>query len=172
MKNKYTMPIFVCFVLTLILLLSPLGSYSGTLEEELKAHIEYEFEAWSNKDIDKIVSLGYAVGFGFRSRAPRHSKDFKPEAIRTDLKTWFDTIEYYKITPEEINILIDGDDIGLVYGFYIDEIKHKGQTPEKNKVRFTFTYRKGKDGKWHTLLYHRDVQRFQENGLYISEKQD
>ena len=72
MKNKYTMPIFVCFVLTLILLLSPLGSYSGTLEEELKAHIEYEFEAWSNKDIDKIVSLGYAVGFGFRRSKYSH----------------------------------------------------------------------------------------------------
>ena len=171
MKNSYKMPIVVSLVFALILLLNLSRSYADTLEEELRSHITYEFEAWSNKDFDKIVLMGYAVGFGFRSHAPR-PKVVNPESIRTDLKTWFDTIEYYKITPEEINILIDGNDIGLVYGFYIDEIKHKGQTPEKNRVRFSVTYRKGKDGKWHTLLYHRDIQRFQENGLYIRENQD
>jgi ketosteroid isomerase-like protein len=171
MKNTYKMSIAVSLFFALILLLNLSGAYANTLKQELRSHIEYEFEAWNNKDFDKIVSMGYAVGFGFRSREPR-KKDVNPESIRTDLKTWFDTIEYYKITPEEINILIDGSDIGLVYGFYIDEIKHKGQTPEKYRVRFSETYRKGKDGKWHMLLYHRDIQHFQENGLYIRENQE
>ena len=171
MKLTYKMHMVFYLILAFILLFSLSELNAETLEEELKNYIEENYEAWNNKDFDKIVSMGYAVGFGFRSRTPRE-KVVNPESIRTDLKTWFDTIEYYRITPEEINILIDGEDIGLVYGFYIDEVKHKGQTPEKNKVRFTVTCRKGKDGKWHTVLYHRDIQRFQENGLYIRENQD
>ena len=172
MKNTLKMNIVVCLVFALILLVSLSESSSGTLEQELRSHMESTYEAFNNKDIEKIVSLGFAGGFGFRNQAPRHLKEFTPEHIRERLKIWFDTIEYYKITPEEINIVLDGSDIGLAYGFFIEEVKHKGQPPEKIRVRFSETYRKGKDGKWRQLMGHRDIQRFQENGLYIRENQD
>ena len=172
MKITYKIPIVVYLILTIILFFSFSEPYAGTVEEELKAHIESSCEAWSNKDIDKIISMGWAGGFGFRRRAPRPLKEFSPEYIRTILKTWFNTIEHYKVTPEEINIVIDGSDIGLAYGFHIEEVKHKGQPPEKIRVRFSSTFRKGKDGKWRELIGHRDIQRFQENGQYIRVYQD
>lgn len=161
-KNKMLFLVFILFLLSI-----SLKSYAGPLEEELRNHIELEFEAWNNKDIDKLASLGWAGGFGFRSMAPRPVKEFTPEFIQNILRQWFSTVEYYKLTLKENNIVVDGDDIGLFYGFHIEEIKHIGQPAETIKVRSSATYRRDKSGVWRQILGHRDIQPFQANGQYI-----
>jgi ketosteroid isomerase-like protein len=167
MKTKFERNQVMFLIFTIVFLLSCFELYAETLEEELQNHMNTEIEAWNNRDIDKI-SGGWSVGFGFRTIAPRGVKPANTEMMRSMLKKWFDTLEHYKVIllPEESNIMIDGD-IGLVWGFHIEEVKHKGRPAERIKVRSSATYRRNKDGVWHQLLGHRDIQRFQDNGFYI-----
>jgi hypothetical protein len=75
-------------------------------------------------------------------------------------------LEYYRIIPGETNTVIDGE-IALVWGYHVEEFKHKGMPAEKVRVRGSSTRKRGEDGRWTTLLSHRDIQPFDEDGTYI-----
>jgi len=77
-----------------------------------------------------------------------------------------DSLERYEGTVEELNVAVDGE-IGLAWGIHVADFQHKGSPPERTRVRFTMTLRKVEDGQWRTLLEHRDVQQFDENGQYL-----
>ena len=50
---------------------------------------------------------------------------------------------------------------------HIEDFQHEGRPPERLRVRFTDTLRGGEDGEWKSLLGHRDIQHFGEDGRYL-----
>ena len=48
---------------------------------------------------------------------------------------------------------------------YIEEFQEKGRPPERARVRFSKVLTKGARG-WQVLLYHRDIQPFNDDGSY------
>jgi hypothetical protein len=81
------------------------------------------------------------------------------------LKAFLARADYYRMHLDEVYSDVDGN-IGLAWGFYTEDFKLKGRSPEKVRVRFTFTY-KYDQGTWQTLLYHRDIQKFDDKGRYV-----
>ena len=69
---------------------------------------------------------------------------------------------------EELNIRVEGD-LGLVWGFFVEDFKVKDRKPECVKGRFSMTLRYYEDKSWRILMGHRDIQKFDEQGMYIRE---
>jgi hypothetical protein len=102
-------------------------------------------------EIQKPLNLGYLQNMA--TMANHH------------LKVFFAGFEYYRVTFNEVQTDVDGN-IGLAWGFYAEEFKRKAQDLEKVRVRFTITFKYQK-GRWRTLLYHRDIQQFDDQGRYL-----
>ena len=137
-------------------------------EDEIRRAGEIETAAWNNRDIDALIGGGWTRGFGFRTIAARTDANYTPETVRSILTTFFDSLDHYRIIPGETTILVDGD-IALTWGFHTEEIKHKDRLPETYRVRSSATMKKNADGNWQTIMSHRDIQPFDENGGYIPE---
>ena len=67
----------------------------------------------------------------------------------------------------ELSTWSEGD-IGLAWGFSMEECKHKGQPPERVRTRFTQVYKKEGE-EWRMLVSHKDIQPFDEEGNYLKE---
>ena len=78
-----------------------------------------------------------------------------------------DSIEYYQTDIKELNTWSEGE-TGLGWGTWIESYQHKGQAPEKARVRFTNTFRKY-GNRWIRIMFHRDIQPFNEDGMYPKE---
>lgn len=137
-------------------------------EDEIRAQLEADVEAWNTADIENINSDSFSIGYGFRSYLPRTTATRSPEADRALLKGFLDSLESYRIIPIERNITIEGE-IALVWGSHIEEIKHIGRPRERVTVRNSATYKRNSDGTWQALLSHRDIQKFGDDGRYIPE---
>ena len=102
-----------------------------------------------------------------------HENYLNPENIsvlnwnihKNKAENWLDDIEYFRHTDIDLNTWSE-DDLGLAWGSYTEEFKHKGQSPEKTRIRFTCTYKKYGD-KWRLIMFHKDIQPFTEEGLYL-----
>jgi hypothetical protein len=149
-----------------VILMFPQTLNAQSYEEELRARSAMAVEAWNTQDVAAISTAGFTVGFGFRTYAPRSGEALPPAAATQLLERFFDSLDYYRIIPDETNIVIDGD-IALVWGYHIEEFKHKGLQEERVRVRSSSTLKRVGDGQWKTLLSHRDIQPFDENGRYI-----
>jgi hypothetical protein len=129
--------------------------------------VRAENDIWNTNDPVRIAESEFSglggFGFGFRSRDLRTPIDRKSALAM--LKGFFSTIIYYRGTLDEVHTAVDGD-IGLAWGFWTESFQVRGRKPEAVKVRFTATYKHDSKG-WQTLLYHRDVQPFDERGQYI-----
>lgn len=81
------------------------------------------------------------------------------------LRSFLASLEYDRPTLDELHTAVDGD-IGLAWGSYTEDFKVRGRAPEKVRARFTLTLKHDTSG-WRPLLYHRDIQPFDEKGGYI-----
>jgi len=130
---------------------------------DVEQHVRAGWAAWNSGDPVRISELDAQIGFGYRTRDPRPalSKEQRLAAV----KAFLASVQYYRITPNEIHTAVDGD-IGLAWGFFTEEFQVRGRAPEKVSVRFSGTLKRDKTG-WRRLLYHRDAQPFDENSRYI-----
>jgi len=118
-------------------------------------------EAYNTHDVDTLVEMeASSYGFGFRSLAPRG----RGRVLREVLTGFFSGVDYYTLTLESLETNIHGD-VGLAWGVFIEDYQHKGRPPERARVRFSNVMTKA-GPTWQVLLYHRDVQPFDEHGRY------
>jgi ketosteroid isomerase-like protein len=124
--------------------------------------------AWTSNDAEAVARADpTAKGFGFRDF--QYRPDNRPLAARIDaIKSFFATKEYYRVELNELHTEVDGN-IGLAWGFHTEDFKEKGRNPEKVRVRFSYTLKYEGNG-WRTLLYHREAQKFDEQGRYVREQ--
>jgi ketosteroid isomerase-like protein len=133
----------------------------------VEAHIKAFVAAWASNDPEVIVRVDPpANGFGFRDLQPRQAERPLP-AYKDALKAFFATKDYYRVELNELHTEVNGD-VGLAWGFWTEEFNDKGQDPEKVRVRFTMTL-KYDSNSWRTLLFHRDIQKFDERGRYLRD---
>jgi ketosteroid isomerase-like protein len=121
--------------------------------------------AWHTHDIPTICAMeAPAVGFGFRAVARRDHGARGAAYQAQALEQFFGQVDYYRMALEDLQTSVRGD-IGLACGVLIEEFQEKGRPPERARVRFTKVLTKGASG-WQVLLYHRDIQPFEDTGAY------
>jgi ketosteroid isomerase-like protein len=135
-----------------------------TKEEVAEATRAY-IAAWRTGDVQTIIAMeAQVVGFGFRAWARRDTAAFGEGDYLRTLEWFFGPMDDYRVELEDLQTSITGD-IGLAWGVYIEEFQEKGCPPERARVRFSHVLTKGARG-WRLLLYHRDIQPFNEEGFY------
>ena len=131
----------------------------------VEAHIREWIAAFASNDPAQIVKLDPpANGFGYRVSEARSASMGVATWLNTN-KEFFGGMDYYRIELDKVQTEVEGN-IGLAWGFFTEDFKRKGRSPEKVRVRFTFTLKYDR-GNWKTLLYQRDIQRFDEKGNYV-----
>src|SRR5262249_27457560 len=129
-----------------------------------ESHVKETIAAYDSHDVERTVKADpAAIGFGYRELNARPADT--SAAYSNAIKAFFARKDYYRIRLDDIQTDVDGN-IGLAWGFYTEDFEQKGRKPEKVRVRFTFTY-KYDQGTWRTLLYHRDIQKFDDKGRYV-----
>ena len=146
----------------LLLGLSQSGRAQTPTASMVEKHIAAILAAYTAHDSEAIARLDPAApGFGFRTLQVRRSDRPYIDA----LNTFFANQDYYRIELNEVAANVDGD-TAVAWGFWTEDFKEKNRNPEMIRVRFTFTLKY--DGNtWRTLLYHRDIQKFDEKGAYL-----
>jgi hypothetical protein len=164
--------LYLCFITVLLLVTvctqtpDP-GITTEALEEEIRSGFIKQVDVWNSRDFDAMDwDSTYPRGFGYRTMAPRIPSDIPQENRKQLIENFFNTFEYYKIKPEDFNVMVDGD-VGIIWGFFVEDFQEVGKPPERNRVRFSGTARRTENGRWITLLGHRDIQPFDEKGQYI-----
>ena len=134
-------------------------------KEEVAEAVRAWCTAWHTRDIQTIIAMeAQAGGFGFRALA-RRDHAVQGEGARVQvLERFFGQMDAYRLEPEDLQTAVTGE-IGLAWGVYIEEFQEKGRPPERARVRFSKVLTKGARG-WQVLLYHRDIQPFNEAGSY------
>jgi ketosteroid isomerase-like protein len=136
-------------------------------KKEIEDAYREELSAWDSHDMEAVDRINAeAIGLGFRSISWRDHRINGEEGLRL-WNEWIAAHEYYNVELEEIHTSVEGD-IGLAWGFHIEDFKCKGQPPEWVRVRFSVVYKK-KDENCIPVLYHRDIQPFDETGKYLPE---
>ncbi|MBI4906615.1 MAG: nuclear transport factor 2 family protein [Acidobacteria bacterium] len=131
----------------------------------VETHMKAWFAAWASLNPEAIVKVDPpANGFGFRSPAVRSAGTPMPEYSKK-IKSFLGLMDYFRIELNELHTAVEGD-VGLAWGFHTEDYKLKGQAPRKVRVRFTVTLKYERNG-WRTLLYHRDIQQFDERGYPV-----
>jgi ketosteroid isomerase-like protein len=129
--------------------------------DEVAEAVRAWFNAYDTHDVDALVAMeATSVGFGFRSFASRGEGRIGREI----LARFFGATDYYRLVPENFETAVAGD-LGLAWGVFVEEYQENGQPPERARVRFSNVMAKGPQG-WQVLLYHRDIQPFNEDGRY------
>jgi hypothetical protein len=145
-------------------------SAAEELEASLRQHVEAYYAAFDERRAEDIDPNEFNRGFGFRTFAARSPGSLIPESIKDWgmkklLAVSFNQYEHYAAYIEEMNVEVVGD-VGLVWGYHIEDFKLNDQPAEKVRVRFSATYKL--EGKaWRPLISHRDIQPFDEEGDYI-----
>jgi ketosteroid isomerase-like protein len=133
-------------------------------KEEVAEAVRAWCHAWHTRDIETLLAMeATAFGFGFR---PFTSRDHVAEQAgrRERLGRFFGRMDSYSLVPEDFETSVTGD-LGLAWGVYMEEFQEKGHPPERARVRFSKVLTKGAHG-WQVLLYHRDIQPFNDDGSY------
>jgi len=135
--------------------------------EEIAEVFRKEKIAWDSKDIEGIVNAIGRFGFGYRTSAWRDFSVTTKEKMKLALENFYKDLEYLRRSDTKLNTWSEGD-IGLAWGFSIEECKHRGQPPERVRTRFTQVYIKEGE-EWRMLVSHKDIQPFDEEGNYLKE---
>jgi len=144
--------------------LSQSGAAQTPTASMVERHIQAIAAAYTAHDSQAIARLDPAApGFGFRTSQPRRADRPYIDA----LNAFFANQDYYRIEINELTAEVDGD-TAVAWGFWTEDFKEKNRSPEKVRVRFTFTL-KYDGNRWRTLLYHRDSQKFDDKGAYLRE---
>ena len=85
--------------------------------------------------------------------------------MKQAVERYYEDVEYLRHVDLDVHSWSEGD-VGLVWGFFTEEVKHKEQPPEEMRVRFSCTYVREK-GLWRLLMSHNDIQPFSEDGIYL-----
>ncbi len=134
-------------------------------KEEVAEAVREWCGAWHAGDIQTIITMeAQAGGFGFRELARRDHAAYGEGAYLQRLEQLFGQWDYYRLEFEDLQTSVTGD-IGLAWGVFIEEFQEKGRPPERARVRFSLVLTKGARG-WQVLLYHRDIQPFNDDGSY------
>lgn len=164
---KLRVAIFAALVAGILVPREAGAQHTDSLTRELGARMRAEFALWSAGDIDAIVSRGESVaGFGYRSRAargvPGSPRSWTPEV----LKPFFDSLEYYNLELNTLYAEAHGDVI-IAWGFFTEDFKRRGHDAERYLIRFTDTLLRKEDGTLASILNHRDIQPFGDDGRYL-----
>jgi len=136
--------------------------------EEIAEYLRKELVAWNSKDADSIAEIIAHIKCGFGWRAESHREHSNPtEEMKKRINKFLNTMERYQIDMDELHTWAE-DTIGLAWGVWYERFKQKGQPSENARVRFSVTFQKNSDG-WHIIMYHRDIQPFNEDGRYPIE---
>ena len=145
---------------------------ASDLEESLKEHVENYYEVFNKGEANKLDPKEFSRGFGFRTQSARTELSLVPDAIedwgiKKLIGLWLSSMEYYRGYIEDVHYGVDGN-VGMAWGFHIEEFKSKDKFAEKIRVRFSSTYLYSDETKtWRALLSHRDIQNFDSEGNYI-----
>jgi ketosteroid isomerase-like protein len=134
-------------------------------KEEVAEAVRDFYAVWKAGDMKAAARIdANAIGFGFRTAAWRDLSTRGGEAYLQMLEQFLDQMDYYRLDLEELHTSAEGD-IGLAGGVHTEDFKVKGRPPERARVRFSLVLKKGAAG-WQVLLFHRDIQPFDEEGRY------
>jgi hypothetical protein len=147
--------------LTLILCLAVISQVkepetsSEDLEKELMATIERMLISGKENDLDTVYEIsGDAIGYGYRSKAPRTHDE---KQFRAGYQMFLDSVEFYEIIPSEDFFIRIFGNVGVILGGFTEKFKPKGGELQTIEVRTSMTFAKI-DGKWKQVQYHRDTQ--------------
>ena len=139
-------------------------------ESEVRATYDEFIRAYDEADINAIAKyrLAFEPGFGFRTFASRAIalKPLSEHQLKELMEPFFKQMEYYNLWIEEIHVEVH-ENVGIAWGTHIEEFQITGEEPTKIRVRFSQSVMRNSDGEIHTLLCHRDIQEFDEDGKYI-----
>jgi hypothetical protein len=71
---------------------------------------------------------------------------FLQEAL---VEEWFETMKHFKVELKEFDVVVDGN-IGLIWGFYVEDFQKVGEKPERILVRFSEARRRAEGGLGNT----------------------
>ncbi|NKB32434.1 MAG: hypothetical protein GKR91_04985 [Pseudomonadales bacterium] len=136
--------------------------------EEVKTAIDDWYSAFDSPAIDRLVesNFGFENGYGFRAINP--PIQLSESDRRTLWNTFFDSMEYYNIAIEDIEIETIGN-VGVAWGYHSEKFRMKSGEEESLRVRFSFTVLKSDTGQTKIVLGHRDVQEFNAEGRYVRQ---
>ncbi len=135
-----------------------------TKEEVAGAFSEW-VEANSNWDFERLWRFeASGIGFGYRTAAARRMGSITEDDFRRVGEEAKGRMNRYRMETETLRTAVDGD-LGLAWGWYVEDFQEKGLPPERARVRFTQAMRKDADG-WRVVIFHRDIQPYAEDGQY------
>jgi hypothetical protein len=162
--------LFPVFLIIFATLGSPLVAQDDQLSSEVAAAMQAGLDEWNAGDIDALVSGNPtgspAGGFGYRSMAPRGIQDPVAGQLRSALTQFFDSVEYYRATVEEVHAR-EYENVVVAWGFFTEDFKHHGRNSELYRIRFSTTLLRDDAGQLRTIMSHRDIQPFDERGGYL-----
>ena len=157
MKGKFLVVLLgLVFCLSLSSQVKEVETSSEDLEKELRATIARMLIAGKEHDLDTMYEIqGDAIGYGYRSKAPRIPSE---KLFRAGNKRFWDSMETFEIIPNEEDavVRIIGN-VGVVLASFTEKFKPKGGELQTIEVRISMTFAKI-DGKWKQVQYHRDAQ--------------
>lgn len=121
--------------------------------------------ASNQRDIEYICATdAKGFGYGYRTRDARDIQATDPDEYRQFMRGFYERHSSIRTTIEKLETAVDGD-VGLAWGVYVEEFQIAGRPPERARVRFSQAMRRDEAG-WRFLLFHRDIQPFDESGRY------
>ncbi|MGE0599137.1 MAG: ester cyclase [Dehalococcoidia bacterium] len=138
----------------------------GITKDDVTVAVQAWIAAINEPDIAAICAMdatGY--GFGYRTSAPRDMSSTSIDKYREFMRGFYDRHKGIVTTLEELQTAVDGD-VGLAWGVYTEQFQIAGRPLERARVRFSQTMRRDQDGAWRFLLFHRDIQPFDDQGRY------
>ena len=134
-------------------------------KEEVAEAVREWCEAFHTGDIQTIIAMeAQSGGFGYRALARRDHVALGEGTWQQRLEQFFGQMEYFRLKLEDLQTSVTGE-VGVAWGIFIEEFQEKGRPPERSRVRFSLVLTKGARG-WQVLLYHRDIQPFNDDGSY------
>jgi len=124
-----------------------LAEQSTADSESLKAAIQKDWKAWTTKDVDAVAEGGFCegVGFGLRSVPLRDMSSLRPGVYVRAIKQFLDSVDYYHVEIEELQISVEGD-MGFAWGVHTEDLRETGRPPEHMRVRFTSVHKEEASG--------------------------
>jgi ketosteroid isomerase-like protein len=138
-----TKSILIVLCLTLFGSAQLFGQEWSGEQKEVWASVENWWQAWADRDIDKINSC---IGEGFRGRSERFHAPYTMKSSQSWWKHW--TKNYKVIVQHVTPVAIDiHNDIAIVFLSYQSIVANKEGTEKEEQGKWTEIYKKT-DGKW------------------------
>ena len=144
---------------------------AGLTPTDVESQVRASLLVWNTADAERIIETpgpgGNFGGAGFGYRTIAHRAGQSREEELSIINRFLDSVEYYRVTVDEVNTMVEHD-VGFAWGYFTEDFQLRGRPPETVRVRFTSVLSKGPTG-WRQLMFHRDAQPFDNNGTYIPQ---